>query len=478
MTDFRRLHQEAREIMLKRGKELEQKAQRLLKELEKEIIYELSKQPKTEFQVWSLTEIWKGIEELFEKWKKEKWLKTFEEEITETYRRGKEQALKILKESFKEDILEELKPYMQKGEIRVSLNQIPEKALKYTLAFPYKFAGKFSDDLKEAVREKLFLGIASGKSYLEVARELDLLNLPTVKPFKTSWDRAKTIARTETARAYHLATFDTYKEFGVEEIKVICGKSPCNKCLSHCGVIKPLSYADEVLKHPNCTCTYVAATRKGKVYDKRDYEVSQKTTEAKEYTLEKAKSFIQTFYDAFKDPLPPEQTINRFKGFFTSEKAFLKHVYKHAIPTELKTTYANTLGLDVKKDWEVLLKAIPQNQLQDYALRYFINTLRALAHPSITFYELPNSPSADPVITIYSGYRKWFCITLKGDKILSSYELDRSLYHSIKEWAEKKKALMEKEGKIRFFVEVGIDERLRQIARRLQNILTLFERGY
>jgi len=175
MTDFKRLHEEARKIMLKRGRELEERAKELLKELEKEIIYRLSREPATEFQAWNLMEVWKGIEEVFEEWKKERWLKSFEEEIKETYRLGKEQALKILKESFKEDIVEELKKYMPKGEIRVSFRQIPDRALKYVLAFPYKFAGNFADDLKEKVREKLFLGIASGKSYLEIAKELDLL---------------------------------------------------------------------------------------------------------------------------------------------------------------------------------------------------------------------------------------------------------------------------------------------------------------
>jgi len=172
MTDFKKLHEEARKIMLKRGRKLEEKAYKLLKELEKEIVYTLSKEDISEFQAWRLMSVWEAIEELLNKWKK-RWLKTFEDEVKETYRLGKEEALKLLLDLFGKD--EALQRYMPKGKIEVRFNLIPEKALKYVLAFPYKFAGNFAEDLKEKVREKLFLGIASGKSYLEIAKELDLL---------------------------------------------------------------------------------------------------------------------------------------------------------------------------------------------------------------------------------------------------------------------------------------------------------------
>ena len=459
MTDFKKLHEEARKIMLERGRELEEKAKKLLKELEKEIVYKLSKQPKTEFQAWNLLEVWKGIEEVFEEWKKERWLKTFEEEIKETYRLGKEQALKVLKESFKEDILDELRKYVQKGEIRVSFRQIPDKALKYVLAFPYKFAGNFSEDLKERVREKIFLGIASGKSYLEIARELDLLNLPTIKPFKSSWDRAKTIARTETARAYHLATFDTYKEFGVEEIEIICGKNPCKICLSHCGTIKPLSYADEVLKHPNCTCTYVAVKRKGKVYDKKSYKMEKEITKIKEYTLEKSKHFVSRVINDFAEPIPDELIIPKFKNMFKSEKDFYRHLFKHGIPEEWKLLILKDPS--VKLSWtdiKNLLEQYPED-FKRFTKQYFMEILQALAYLSRTFYELPFK-GAKPNIILFSGYRHRVVITLQGEKLQSSYVLRAKLGDYIKQ---------RKEVSLKF-VEAGVDEELRNLVKEIRNI--------
>jgi len=256
----------------------------------------------------------------------------------------------------------------------------------------------------------------------------------------------------------------------------VCGKAPCNICLSHCGTIKPISYADEVLKHPNCTCTFVAAKKKGKVYDKKSYEMVKKTTEIKEYALDAAYNFINNFYNAFKEPLPTEEAIERFKGFFVNEKSFMKHVYKHAIPEPVKKAYSEMLNVDVTSNWEILIRNLPETQLKQFIYQYFLNTLTALAHPSRMFYELPNSPTAEPVITIYSGYKKWFCVTLKGSKLLSSYSINRAIYKSIKEWIERRKMLTQEESILKFFLEVGINERIREAANKLQDAIKHYER--
>jgi len=460
---YEELQRRTRKELLNQGKKLEEEFRKKLLSLEKEIIHRLVKQPKTEFEAWNLLQVWKAIEETYSDWKKE-FLKSVEEHTKETFEKGSRQALEVLKKTLGE---EELK--------LPSWHLIPEESLKFVLKYPLHFAGKFTEDLKEQIREKLFLGIALGKSYHDIARELDLLNLPTIKPFKSSWDRAKTIARTETARAYHMGTLITYEKLGVEEIKIVCGSSPCNLCLSHCGTVKPISYADSVLKHPNCTCTYVAVKRKGKILDKKAYEEGKKLTRIKEYTLEKGRRFLGKFYEEFKDPLPPEEAIRRFKSFFVSEKDFNKHLYKHGIPESVKLEIASSFNIDPAKEWFRIINLIPEDQLKRFTMEYLKKTMRALAHPSRTFYELPNVRGAKPVITIYSGYREWFCVSLAGEEILSSYKLNRQKYKSINDWKKEKEELRDKRGIIKLFEEVGIDEGIREIARRIRNILRYFE---
>jgi hypothetical protein len=342
---------------------------------------------------------------------------------------------------------------------------LPEDALKFILKFPFHFAEKFADDLKEQIREKLFIGIAMGKSYHEIAREIDLLNIPTIKPFKNSWERAQTIARTEVARAYHMGTLMTYQRLGVEEIKIICGSSPCNICLSHCGTIKPISYADYVLKHPNCTCTYVAAKWKGKVLEKKDYEKSKYLTRNKEGALNDAKRFLKKWEKTFSKPLTREQLIEEFKNFFPSEKEFKAHIRRHAIPDEIKDELREKLRKSFKKISFQEIEALFPGKIEEWTYEYLKNTFRALAHPSFVFKQFPNQPRRGvrlPRIIIYSGYRGWFAVTLIGNKLISSHPLDRTEFKSLQKWIEEHK------NSSKDLIEVGIDEEIQEISNRLR----------
>ncbi len=454
---YARLQRQTRETMLKAGKELEEEFRQRLLELEKEIVHQLIKQPKTEFEAWNLLQVWKSIEDSIGRWKKEAWLPTVEKHIKKTFREAEKQALKVLEELLGKEELQKEPPF----------NLLPEESLKFVLKFPFHFAGKFADDLKEQIREKLFTGIAMGKSYWDIAREIDLLGIPTVKPFKNSWERAQTIARTEIARAYHMGTLTTYQRLGVEEIKIICGSSPCNLCLSHCGTVKPISYADYVLKHPNCTCTYVAAKWKGKVLEERDYKESRFLTRQKETALREAKGFLRKWERVFSKPLTKEQMIEEFKKFFPSEREFKRHLRRHAIPEAVKPYLEKVLKKTFDKiSYKEIEALFPKEFNEDWAFQYLKDTFRALAHPSFVFREFPLQPPKGvrlPRVTIYSGYKKWFAITLSGRKLLSSQQLDRKEFKSLTEWKEHRKKLLK--GR---FVEVGVDEELREIALRLR----------
>ena len=446
---YARLQREARNLMLKEGEKLERAFKEKLLELEKEIIHQLVKRPKTEFEAWNLLQVWESIEESIKRWKKKEWFPVLEKHVRETLAIANNQALKVLMETLgKEELKKELKT--------PSLHLFPPETLKFVLKFPFHFAGKFADDLKEQIREKLFIGIAMGKSYHEIAREIDLLNIPTIKPFKNSWERAQTIARTEVARAYHMGTLITYQKLGVEEIKIICGSSPCNLCLSHCGTVKPISYADYVLKHPNCTCTYVAAKWKGKVLEERDYKRAKEVTRIKEYTLNKAKGFLEKIHKEFEEPVTDEVLIQKFQNLFKKEKDFYRHLFKHGIPEEWKR---NVLG-GQKLSWkEIKALFLQYPELTKFAKSYFLEMLEALGHVSRTFYDLPFE-GAKPTITLFSGYKRRVVVTFDGEKLQSVYTIKGTLADYIKE--RKKKSF--------HFEEAGIDDEIRNLSRKIRDI--------
>ena len=453
---YARLQREARNLMLKEGEKLERAFKEKLLELEKEIIHQLVKRPKTEFEAWNLLQVWESIEESIKRWKKKEWLPTVEKHIRETLAIANNHALKVLMETLGE---EELKKELKTP----SWHLLPEESLKFVLKFPFHFAGKFADDLKEQIREKLFIGIAMGKSYHEIAREIDLLNIPTIKPFKNSWERAQTIARTEVARAYHMGTLMTYKRLGVEEIKIICGSSPCELCLSHCGTIKPISYADYVLKHPNCTCTYVAAKWKGKVLEEKDYKRAKEVTRVKEYTLNKAKGFLENFERTFTPPLTDEEIFERTKSLFKKEKDFWRHLLWHGIPREVALEKFGIDNIDPTQKlgipWTAIKNGLTETEKVKYTKQFFLNILGALSHTSKVFYEEPFK-GAEPDILFFSGWRgKRLTVTTSGGKIRTSYKLIGTLDNFI----EKKKSSY-------LFVEAGIDEGIREIVRRLRRI--------
>lgn len=195
----------------------------------------------------------------------------------------------------------------------------------------------------------------------------------------------------------------------------------------------------------------------------------------KKYALKRASLFLRKIESTFQTPYSSDEAVEKFKNLFISEKMFNKHIYKHAIPNELISEIAENLNLEPAKDWKIIFHHIPQQVKKVKAYEYFVKTLRALAYPSKVFYEMPNSPKAKPVITIFSGKKEWFCVTLEGDKILSSYKLRKDEFKNLDEWKRGRLDLKRK-GLIRDFAEVDIDEEIRKIAYRLRQILKHYER--
>jgi len=201
------------------------------------------------------------------------------------------------------------------------------------------------------------------------------------------------------------------------------------------------------------------------VLEERDYKGAKFLTRQKETALNEAKNFLRRWERVFSKPLTKEQMVEEFKNFFPSEKEFELHLKKHAIPDEVKEELKKLLGKSFKKASLKEIDSLFPGKIEEWAYEYLKNTFRALAHPSIVFKQYPKQPIKGvrlPRTIIYSGYRKWFAVTLLGDKLISSHALNRTEFKSLQEWVESRKK------KSKELIEVGIDEELRKIAYKLR----------
>ncbi len=458
-----KLQQEAREALLKEGNKYKKEVDKLLKQLEKDIVHRLAKEPKSKYQEWRLREILKDIENYHRQFDTS--LKTsVKRMIKNTLIIATEKALtllnlfgigKELKRKYKEKII------IKEDSIKVAdFSIIPVEAIEFLAAYSMQFTDNLSQDLIKQIKTRIQLGIAEGKTLGDIASEISVLDLPTIKPFKSVQDRAYTIARTETARAYHMGQLLKYKEWGVEEIIIICGKTPCPICQSHCDTIHPIEYADEVLKHPNCTCTYAPIKRKGKVLNTGGYyEEKKNLSEKKQWTLNTAKSFYKEVENRFKNVKTKEEAVEVFKEMFPSKKEFYRHIKRHIIEEKY--------GLKVK-DWEEARKLDDElnGKYSEEYLNFFFKTITKLS--TLIFQKRKNSPL--PRALIFSKLNS-VAVVIEGNKILSvmyAKDIKSNKVLSLEEFVEREKEVSEE------ILIVGVDEDVRKAYKQIQERIKRF----
>jgi len=192
------------------------------------------------------------------------------------------------------------------------------------------------------------------------------------------------------------------------------------------------------------------------VLEERDYKRAKKVTRIKEYTLNKAKGFLKRIHKEFEEPVTDEVLIQKFQNLFKREKDFYRHLFKHGIPEKWKR---NVLR-EQKPSWkEVKALFLQYPELIKFAKSYFLEMLEALGHTSRTFYDLPFE-GAKPTITLFSGYKRRVVVTFDGEKLQSVYTIKGTLTDYIKERREKSLR----------FEEVGIDDEIRNLSRKIRDI--------
>ena len=110
-----------------------------------------------------------------------------------------------------------------------------------------------TEAMDQQISRVLADGMASGMNPRVIAR--DIVN----RVDNVGIARARTLARTETARAFDEATLNRYTDFRVEEVEWIYsgGNCPSNVCPEGNGTILKTSEAHGVLPaHPNCECAW------------------------------------------------------------------------------------------------------------------------------------------------------------------------------------------------------------------------------
>jgi len=111
---------------------------------------------------------------------------------------------------------------------------------------------QFADVDAELLHTKLNLAIAQGHSFSQFWTNVQHSGM-------FSYDRAKRIYRTETARAYNEGALRQYHKEGVKMVDILLGPNPCPICSSFASA-SPFKTEDlfGVLPiHPNCACVMV-----------------------------------------------------------------------------------------------------------------------------------------------------------------------------------------------------------------------------
>lgn len=115
-----------------------------------------------------------------------------------------------------------------------------------------------SEATMDTIFDTLAQGMAEGRSPKQIARMIaDRVDAVGIK-------RARVIARTEVIRAHAQATLNTYKEAGVEGVKVQVefttaqDNAVCPRCQELEGKVYTIEEAEGVIPvHPNCRCAWL-----------------------------------------------------------------------------------------------------------------------------------------------------------------------------------------------------------------------------
>lgn len=144
--------------------------------------------------------------------------------------------------------------------IRAAFNQ-PIHADRVGLIYTRSFTDleNITSAMDTQISRVLAQGLLEGKNPRQIASDInDRVN-------KIGLTRARTLARTEIVRAHHVGTINTYREAGVEGVRVLAewstaGFNVCPDCADLQGRVFTLDEIENLIPlHPNCRCVALPA---------------------------------------------------------------------------------------------------------------------------------------------------------------------------------------------------------------------------
>ena len=112
--------------------------------------------------------------------------------------------------------------------------------------------------LSESLNTLFMQGVARGQNPKKIAEAMS-------DRYGTDYRNCERLARTEFLHMENAATYDSFKEHGVEKYQFVCGldERTCPECGALDGTVHELKYAEEGINypviHPQCRCTVVPA---------------------------------------------------------------------------------------------------------------------------------------------------------------------------------------------------------------------------
>lgn len=112
--------------------------------------------------------------------------------------------------------------------------------------------------LLTSIENELLSGIAQGHNPRKIADAM-------AQKYNQDYRNCERLARTETIHYMNEATYDSYREHGVEKYQFVCGldERTCLECGALDGTVHDMKYAEEGINypviHPNCRCCVIPA---------------------------------------------------------------------------------------------------------------------------------------------------------------------------------------------------------------------------
>jgi hypothetical protein len=160
-------------------------------------------------------------------------------------------------------------PKLYRGGLDEAMERVGEKfvvvnrnVLQFAANYEFGWLRNLSDDCRSRVAQAIRTGVLQGEGTREIARRLTGTGLAR-GVFDSVAARAKTIARTETARIITEGRLDGYRELDVTHVRFAGRSTDCKVCSALLGREVPIDEA-KGLPHPNCQHDWIPSRRGGK----------------------------------------------------------------------------------------------------------------------------------------------------------------------------------------------------------------------